>query len=114
MAGAARFDATAMVLPLLVAPWVEEVLFRRGLHDSLRSRLTPQATITVVAIGFGMAHAAVVVALPGPPSSLALTAALATAVPAWLIGQSYQRHACLAVCVAGHAAANLVGLIALR
>lgn len=93
---------------LLLAPWLEEILFRFGLQDALiRARspgLARHAGLLTAAV-FGLAHAAL--APPAFPWPLALS----TALPAWWIGRDYRRHRSLLRCVAWHAWFNAAWLL---
>ncbi|MBI5850199.1 MAG: CPBP family intramembrane metalloprotease [Planctomycetes bacterium] len=48
--------ASAALAVVVLGPILEEVVFRGFLHDGLRARLGPRATITVVAVLFGAMH----------------------------------------------------------
>ncbi|WP_158218975.1 CPBP family glutamic-type intramembrane protease [Roseateles aquatilis] len=104
---------------LLLAPCVEEILFRLGLQDLLagsRADTVRRRAAGLTAIAFGAAHvlAQVAAALPGPPPPLpALSLALATTLPAWWIGRGYRRHRSLPRCIAWHAAFNACWLLLL-
>ena len=92
---------------LLLAPLLEEAVFRLGVQDVLVARLRPGHRAWapwLTAALFAIAHAAL-----APDSSDALRAA-ATFVPALLIGVLYRRTGTLAPCIALHAAFNLVWL----
>lgn len=93
---------------VLVAPWLEETVFRLGLQDALRrSRwwAVRRHANGLTALTFGIAH--FVMAPPSLPAALAL----ATAIPAWWIGRDYQRHRSLLRCVTWHACFNAAWLV---
>ena len=87
---------------LVLAPLLEETVFRTGLQDALLRRWhsLPHLANAATAAVFGATHAA----LRGE------TAAFAVALPALLIGAVYQRTGRLRLCVALHAAMNAVWL----
>jgi membrane protease YdiL (CAAX protease family) len=102
-----------ILLSLIFAPLVEEVVFRRGLHDELlRARRLagwmaswgPAAheriCIVITAVAFAAAH---ILSAPG-------WLAAATVLPALAIGALYNRRRRLAPCVLVHAVFNLVWL----
>jgi membrane protease YdiL (CAAX protease family) len=87
---------------LLGAPLVEEVSFRLGLQESLLRRLPAGrawAANLITALAFAGAHLLV---RPG-------WLAVATVLPALLIGHLYGRTRCLLPCVLWHALFNLAG-----
>ncbi|WAC71637.1 CPBP family glutamic-type intramembrane protease [Roseateles sp. SL47] len=99
--------------PLLLSPWLEEIVFRLGLQDALSrcrwSALRRHAAV-ITAGAFGVAHA--VLSPPAAwPASLSLALALSTAIPAWWIGRDYGRHRSLLRCVAWHAWFNAAWLL---
>ena len=120
--GARRFEGqVAFVAPLvdagpgrvlwasLGAPFVEELALRAGLHDALLAAglgrggaLVPGAANALVALVFAGAHAGVAA---GPVLAAYL-------LPAWWIGLAWERTNRLAPCVAIHATANAVALVA--
>ena len=82
---------------LLLAPVLEEALFRAGLQEALlRIGQAPWAANVLTAIAFGLAHAA----MHGSPAAFAVT------VPALAIGMVYGRRRRLSPCIALHAAMN--------
>lgn len=89
------------VVLLLLAPVAEEIVFRRGMQESLLARAPAAVANGLTAMAFGAIH------------SLAhqSAAALAVALPALLIGTLYQRKRRLAPCVALHAGCNAVWLL---
>lgn len=90
-----------IVMLLLLAPLVEEALFRAGLHEALlRRRGMPLLANVATALSFGVAHAL----LHGDP------AALAVALPALLIGSVYQRTRRVRDCALLHAVMNALWL----
>lgn len=105
---ASALPAPLILRHLLLAPWMEEVLFRWGLQDRLASARAPwlhRHAPTLTAAAFAAAHA-----LLAPPT-LPLALALSTALPAWWIGRDYRRHRSLLRCVAWHAGFNAVWLL---
>ena len=93
----------------LGAPFVEELALRAGLHDALLAAglgrggaLVPGAANALVALAFAGAHAGVAT---GPVLAAYL-------LPAWWIGLAWERTNRLAPCVAIHATANAVALVA--
>jgi membrane protease YdiL (CAAX protease family) len=101
LAGAGQ-EVQRLVLLLVLAPLIEEVVFRAGLQEALLYRwhrvpgLANAATATV----FGLAHALV----------RTDAAAVVVALPALLIGAVYQRTGRLRHCVVLHAAMNAIWL----
>ena len=90
-----------IALLLVIAPLVEESLFRAGLHEwLLRRRTVPWAANLVTALAFGAVHALV----------RADAAALFVVGPALIIGQVYGMRRRLRDCVALHAAMNAMWL----
>jgi membrane protease YdiL (CAAX protease family) len=93
---------------LLIAPVLEEIVFRAGMHETLCRHLggwgSPQAvraSNVLTALAFAGAHLAV---------HLDLLAAL-TVLPALALGSIYQQQRRLMPCVAAHAALNAVWLL---
>ena len=98
----------AQALALLVlAPVLEEVVFRAGLQSFLLQHLRGHAAFgahtanLLTAVAFAAAHVAV------RPSLLAAL----TLVPALLVGALYQRQRRLVPCIALHAAFNAIWLL---
>ncbi len=97
---------TRVLVLLVIAPLVEETLFRTGLHEWLlrpraaRAVLAPIAN-ALTAIAFAAFHLA---------AHADLLAAL-TVLPALLIGAVYQRHRRLLPCIALHALFNGLWLL---
>ncbi len=91
-----------LTMLLLLAPLLEETVFRAGLQEALlrRWRRLPWLANTATAAAFGLAHAAV----------RADATALVAALPALLIGAVYQRTGRLRYCVVLHAAMNAAWL----
>jgi membrane protease YdiL (CAAX protease family) len=88
-------------LLLVLAPLLEEVVFRAGLHENLLRRLrSPLVANALTALAFALAH----VLVRGE------AAAFAVALPALLIGLVYQRWRKIWPCVLLHAAMNAVWL----
>lgn len=87
---------------LMVAPILEETVFRAGIQEALLRRWQglPHLANTVTALAFGASHALV----RGDP------AAFAVALPALLIGAVYQRTGRLLNCMGLHAAMNAAWL----
>lgn len=99
VAAGAPFGRVAVLL--VIAPLLEEAVFRAGLQEALLRQLRrPLAANLVTALVFGVAHAA----LRGEP------AAFAVALPAVLIGAIYARTRRLAPCALLHAALNAAWL----
>jgi membrane protease YdiL (CAAX protease family) len=87
---------------LVVAPVLEEVVFRAGLQEALlRCKTAPSLAIALTAAAFGLMHAV----LRGQLGSLSV------AVPALLIGAVYVRRRQLRYCIALHAAMNALWLV---
>lgn len=92
--------AMRLLTLLVLAPVLEETVFRLGLHETLLRRgWRLWGANATVAAAFGLAHALV----QGAPGAWA-------ALPALLIGLSYGRNRRLAPCVILHAAMNLAWL----
>ena len=86
---------------LVLAPLIEEAVFRAGLQEALLRRWNAPLWANVfTALAFGLAHAAV----------RGDAAGFAVAVPALLIGAVYGRWRQLRLCVALHAAINALWL----
>ena len=87
---------------LVLAPLLEETVFRAGLQEALLRRwhALPCLANAVTAAAFGFAHGVV----------RGDAAAFAVALPALLIGAVYQRNGRLRHCVALHAAMNAAWL----
>ena len=86
---------------LVLAPLIEEAVFRAGLQEALLRRWNAPLWANVfTALAFGLAHAAV----------RGDAAGFAVAVPALLIGAVYGRWRQLRLCVALHAAMNALWL----
>ena len=91
------------VMAVLVLPWLEEIVFRLGVHDWLRTRSRARwgalsAANLLTAALFAGAHL-----LAHPPAW-----ALATFCPALVFGVLWERHARLWSPVSVHAFYNLV------
>jgi membrane protease YdiL (CAAX protease family) len=102
-------SALALFVPLLLAPLLEETVFRRGLHTWALQRggraaprwwAWPSRVNGLVALLFAAAHL-----LRLPP-----LLALAVVLPALVVGQVYERTGRLWPCVLAHAAFNLCWL----
>jgi membrane protease YdiL (CAAX protease family) len=94
-----------LVTLLLIAPVLEEIVFRAGLQEALQRSLGPRTgaarAATVLSAGaFAAAHW---VAHPGLLAGL-------TFVPALLIGHLYQTQRRLPPCIAAHSLCNGLGL----
>lgn len=102
LAGAVAGGVPPRVLVLLVlAPLVEEVVFRLGVQEGLwRRGLGAWQANALTALAFAAAH----VAVRGDPG------AIAVALPALVLGAVYGRTRRLAPCVALHAAMNAAWL----
>ena len=101
---AGRTLGTAQLWTLLViAPVLEEAVFRAGVHELLlrRARYPHQMSIVLTALLFGLAH----VLVRGDVSAFLVT------IPALAIGTIYRRSRQVRTCVAAHAAMNALWLI---
>ncbi len=111
--GALALLGTWAVLPapvfllLVLAPVLEETVFRAGLQEQLLQHRSPRPALgalranLLTALAFAAAH---VLLHPG------LLACL-TFFPALLVGALYQRQRRLAPCIALHAAFNVIWLV---
>ena len=99
-------SAVALFVLLLLAPLLEEMVFRRGVHawalrhwgsGARRWWAWPSRVNVAVALLFAAAH---LLRLP-------LSLALAVVLPALVIGKVYEMTGRLGPCVAAHAALNL-------
>jgi membrane protease YdiL (CAAX protease family) len=107
LAGAWAMAPTDTLWLVLVAPVLEEIVFRAGLQEELlrNARLRAAAGAFSANVFTAMAFAAVHLALqPGFLAGL-------TVLPALLIGALYQRQRRLAPCIALHAFFNAVWLL---
>lgn len=96
-------QAPQLLVLLVLAPLLEEAVFRAGLHEALLRRWAGHPALwanLATAAAFALAHAAV----------RADALAWAVALPAVLIGLLYQRQRRLRTCVALHAAMNAAWL----
>lgn len=104
--GAAPIDL-GWLRPLVVAPVLEELVFRTGLQEALLRRRgtallhNPAFANAATAAVFSLCHFAL------DPSAISVL----TMIPALAIGWVYQRTRRLAPCVATHAAFNAVWLV---
>lgn len=90
-----------LLAPLLLAPLLEETVFRGGLQEWLLRRLTPPLLANVLtALAFAAAHAGV----------RHDAAAFWLVVPALGLGALYQQRRRIRWCVVSHAALNLLWL----
>jgi membrane protease YdiL (CAAX protease family) len=110
MAAAGRVEPSVsrVLLLLVVAPLLEEIVFRAGVHEMLCRRLGGWGSTLAVrtsnlltALIFAAAHLAM---------HVELMAAL-TVLPALALGWIYQQQRRLAPCVAAHALLNAVWLL---
>jgi membrane protease YdiL (CAAX protease family) len=110
LAGAWAMSPTHALWMLLIAPVLEEIVFRAGLQEELlrhaarAGAIDPMGALTVnvlTALAFAAAHMAV------RPSLLAAL----TVLPALLVGLAYQRWRRLAPCIALHAVFNAIWLL---
>lgn len=93
----------ALALGVLLAPWVEEVVFRLGVQQGLLDRgWRPWPTVLATALVFGLAHALLRADWFG----------LATALPALVLGGLYLKTRRVAPCAALHAVFNLIWWLA--
>lgn len=107
LAGAWAMAPTDALWLVLVAPVLEEIVFRAGLQEELlrNARLRAAAGAFSANVFTAAAFAAVHLALqPGLLAGL-------TVLPALLIGALYQRQRRLAPCIALHAFFNAVWLL---
>lgn len=95
---ARQYGVQRLLMLLVLAPVLEETVFRAGLQEALLRHWRGQPWLAngVTALAFGLAHAAL----------RADAAALAAALPALLIGALYQRSGRLRLCIALHALLN--------
>jgi membrane protease YdiL (CAAX protease family) len=102
---AAALVPGAWVVLLVVAPVLEETVFRAGLQETLLRRLARQRGGALAAnVGTALAFAAAHMVLhPGVLAALTL-------LPALLVGAVYQRGRRLAPCIAVHATFNALWL----
>ena len=110
IAGAALAAASAQPWPLLVAlllaPMLEETVFRAGLQDGLlHAGVTPWQANVLTALAFTMAH----VLLLGASAQTALVL-----LPALLVGAAYNRWCRLRLCIALHMAMNALWIVLQR
>jgi membrane protease YdiL (CAAX protease family) len=92
----------ALVVLLLLAPFVEETVFRAGMQEwLLRRPVTPWRANLIAACVFALAH----VQLRG-----ASVAAVSVIGPALFVGWIYGRYRCLRLCIALHMLMNIVWL----
>jgi membrane protease YdiL (CAAX protease family) len=93
------YEWKRLVMLILVAPVLEEIVFRAGLHEALQRqwRQIPHLANAATALIFGASHMLV----RGDP------AAFAVVLPALLIGAVYERTGRLRHCILLHAAMNV-------
>ena len=90
-----------LAMLLLIAPVLEETIFRAGLHESLLRHAVPAGwAVVVTAIVFALVHTLLRADL----------AALSVVLPALATGLLYQRTRRIVPCIALHAAMNAVWL----
>jgi len=111
VAGLMLLPPLAALRSIWLAPLLEEIVLRVGLHDALRhglrGRFACQAS-AIAALAFAAAH------LLFARHGAQFFQLAATAIPAWWIGLRYERRGFrLAPCVAWHAAFNLAWLCGL-
>lgn len=95
LAGGQGFGRILMLLVL--APLLEETVFRAGLQEALLQRLRrPDVANALTALAFALAHAL----------AHGDARALAVVLPAWLVGRVYERGRRVRHCVALHALFN--------
>lgn len=91
------------VVPFLVAPVLEEIVFRLGLQQRLLTAgVAPTLANLLTALAFGLVHA----------FSRSWTLGVAVLLPALAIGWIYQRRRSVPACIAAHAGMNLLWLLA--
>lgn len=93
----------AVILGVLLAPWLEETVFRAGLHEALLRQPAWSCSLRVAAVA--LAFASLHVWHHGP------AIACAVFVPALLLGADYERHRSLPRCVLLHASMNALALV---
>ncbi len=94
--------APRSVVLLLVAPVLEEIVFRLGLQQRLLTAgSVPMAANLLTALAFGLVHA----------FSRNWALGVAVLLPALAIGWIYQRRRSVLPCIAAHAGMNLVWLL---
>lgn len=98
---------------LLLAPCLEELVFRLGLQEHLLRRQGHwQGLATpVTALAFALAHVLALWLGGSSPSATALTLAAATLLPAWWIGRRYQVHRRWWPCALWHSGFNACWLL---
>ena len=98
LASASGHGWQRVAMLLLLAPLLEETVFRAGLQEALLRRwhALPHLANAMTAVAFGLAHAAARNDATG----------FVVALPALLIGAVYQRTGRLRLCIALHAAMN--------
>jgi membrane protease YdiL (CAAX protease family) len=107
LAGAWAMAPTHALWMVLVAPVLEEIVFRAGLQEELLRNVRLRAAMgalsanVLTALAFAAAHVAL---QPGLLAGL-------TVVPALFIGALYQRQRRLAPCIALHALFNVIWLV---
>jgi membrane protease YdiL (CAAX protease family) len=107
LAGAWAMAPAHVLWLLVIAPVLEEIVFRAGLQEELlrntrlRTAMDPVLANVLTALAFAAAHLAL------RPSLLAGL----TVLPALLIGVVYQRQRRVAPCVALHALCNATWLL---
>jgi len=111
LAGLELLPLPAALRSIWLAPLVEEIVLRLGVHDALRRHLSDRRAIANPALcAFVFAAAHLLFARHGAQ----FVQAAATAIPAWWIGLRYERGGFrLAPCVAWHATFNLAWLCGL-
>jgi membrane protease YdiL (CAAX protease family) len=103
---AASANPWPLFVSLLIAPALEEMVFRAGLHDGLlRGGAAPWQANLLTALAFSVAH----MLLRG----LSLQTVLVL-LPALLIGAAYNRWQRLRICIALHMAMNALWIAAQR
>ena len=107
LAGGAAFATAAatpwpLVVALIIAPVLEEMVFRAGLHDGLlHDGAAPWLANLLTALAFAVAH----MLLLGASAQTALVV-----LPALLIGAAYNHWRRLRVCIALHMSMNALWL----
>jgi membrane protease YdiL (CAAX protease family) len=110
IAGAALAAASAQPWPLLVtlliAPTLEEAVFRAGLQDGLlHAGVAPWLANVLTALAFMAAH---VLLLGGSAQTVSVV------LPALLVGAAYDRWRRLRLCIALHMAMNALWIVLQR
>ena len=103
---AASANPWPLAVALLIAPVLEEAVFRAGLHDGLlHDGVTPWLANLLTALAFSAAHMLLLGASAQTASVL---------LPALLIGAAYNRWRRLRICIVLHVVMNALWFAAQR